>query len=191
MNQLIEDNITNYFNSLTAISSKINKKEIINAASIILSKVKKKNNIFTMGNGGSAHNASHFITDWSKMASVTSGIKVRGFCLNDNNGLITAYSNDISFSDIFSGQLKYLMNKDDLVIAISGSGNSQNVLKAIEYANTNGATTMAFVGFDGGKLKNLAQNVIHVPSNDMQICEDIHLSIGHIIMKFLCTLENE
>ena len=167
----------------------LTKSQIIKSSEIILSKIKNKNNIFKMGNGGSAHNASHFITDWSKMANVHSGIKVRGICLNDNNGLITAYSNDISFSEIFSGQLKYLMNEGDLVIAVSGSGNSQNVVKAVEFANENGGTSIAFVGYDGGKLKDLAHHMIHVPSFDMQICEDAHLSIGHIIMKYLCSID--
>jgi len=191
MSELTEESILSYFKTHGEINSNIDKNQILKASSIILKKIKDQKNIFTMGNGGSAHNASHFITDWSKMANVHSGIKVRGICLNDNNGLITAYSNDISFSEIFSGQLKYLMNEGDLVIAVSGSGNSQNVVKAVEYANENGGTSIAFVGYDGGKLKDLAHHTIHVPSFDMQICEDAHLSIGHIIMKYLCSIDSK
>ena len=83
------------------------------------------------------------------------------------------------------------MQKDDLVIVVSGSGNSQNIINALDYANNNNATTLAFLGYDGGKAISIAQNHILVPSFDMQICEDIHLKIGHIIMKFLCDFKIE
>ena len=144
-----------------------------------------------MGNGGSAHNASHFITDWAKMSNTEKSIKLKGMCLNDNIGMITAYANDINFEDIFTGQLKIYLQKDDLVIVVSGSGNSQNIINALDYANNNNATTLAFLGYDGGKAISIAQNHILVPSFDMQICEDIHLKIGHIIMKFLCDFKIE
>jgi len=189
MSLINESDIKEYFNVHASITKKINFSQIEEAANIIFEKVKDQKNIFTMGNGGSAHNASHYITDWSKMSYVSKGLKVRGVCLNDNNGLLTAYSNDISFNDVFKGQLQYLMNSGDLVIVVSGSGNSRNIIEALKYANENGATTMAFLGYDGGESIKISQHYVHVPSFDMQICEDIHLKIGHIIMKFLCSYD--
>ena len=142
--------------------------------------------IITCGNGGSAYAASHYITDWNKMVNLATGRKFRGISLCDNLGMITAFANDLAFDEIFAGQLKAILEPKDLVIAISGSGNSPNVVKAVEYANEAGAETLAVVGYDGGKLKPLARNAVWVPSFDMQLCEDVHLMFGHMVMKALC-----
>ena len=100
--------------------------------------------------------------------------------------LMTAYSNDISYDDVYSEQLKNLMDPGDLVIAVSGSGNSENVVRALEYANGAGGVTLAISGYDGGKIKQLAQHSLWVPSFDMQLCEDLHFIFGHMVMKSLC-----
>ena len=142
--------------------------------------------IITCGNGGSAHTASHYITDWKKMVNLATGKPFRGLCLCDNIGIITAFANDVSFDDIFAGQLKAILAPGDLVIAVSGSGNSSNVVKALDYANEAGAETLAVVGFDGGRLKQIARHAVWVPSFDMQLCEDLHLMFGHMVMKALC-----
>lgn len=142
--------------------------------------------IITLGNGGSAYAASHYITDWNKMVRLATGNPLCGISLADNIGLVTAYGNDIGFDEIFAGQMKSVMAPGDLVIAISGSGNSPNVLKAVEYANANGGVTLAVVGYDGGKLKPMAHHAVWVPSFDMQYCEDLHLMFGHMVMKSLC-----
>ncbi len=181
--------IEKYFKRHSEIIKKINFLEIQKATEIIYTKVKDSKNIFTMGNGGSAHNASHYITDWNKMSYYHQGIKVKAQCLNDNTGLITALANDHSYEDIFTGQLKVLMNDGDLVIVVSGSGNSKNIINALKYANENNADTLAFLGYDGGEAIEIANNSILVPSFDMQICEDVHLSIGHMIMKSLCKID--
>jgi D-sedoheptulose 7-phosphate isomerase len=120
------------------------------------------------------------------MTNLATGNKFRGLSLVDNIGLVTAYANDISYEEIFSGQLSAIMDEGDLVIGISGSGNSKNVINAIHYANSNGGNSLAFVGYDGGELKKISKNSVLVPSFDMQLCEDIHLMLGHIIMKKLC-----
>ena len=142
--------------------------------------------IITCGNGGSAHTASHMITDWNKMVTLATGRKFRGISLCDNIGLVTAFANDAAYHEIFSGQLKSLLDQGDLVVAISGSGNSANVVKAVEYANATGADTLAVVGYDGGALKRVARYCIWVPSFDMQLCEDVHLMFCHMVMKALC-----
>jgi len=142
--------------------------------------------IITCGNGGSAYAASHYITDWNKLVNLATGKKFRGISLCDNLGLLTAFANDVAFDEVFVGQLRAILEPGDLVIAISGSGNSRNVVKAVEYANDAGADTLAVVGYDGGTLKQIAKRAVWVPSFDMQLCEDVHLMFGHMVVKTLC-----
>ena len=142
--------------------------------------------VITCGNGGSALAASHYITDWNKMVNLATGRKFRGVSLCDNIGIITAFANDVSYDEVFAGQLKAILEPGDLVIAISGSGNSPSVVKAVEYANSTGAVTLAVVGYDGGRLKQIARQSVWVPSFDMQLCEDVHLMFAHMVMKALC-----
>lgn len=142
--------------------------------------------IITCGNGGSAYAASHYITDWNKLVNLATGRKFRGISLCDNLGLLTAFANDVAFDEVFVGQLRAILEPGDLVIAVSGSGNSRNVVKAVEYANAAGADTLAVVGYDGGTLKQIAARSVWVPSFDMQLCEDVHLMFGHMVVKSLC-----
>jgi D-sedoheptulose 7-phosphate isomerase len=156
------------------------------SVSLVQRKYAEGRKVITCGNGGSASTASHYITDWNKMGNLAKGTKFRGISLCDNIGLITAYANDISYDEVFVGQLKAIMDEGDLVIAVSGSGNSPNVVKAVEYANANGGETLAIVGYDGGALKRVAKHTFLVSSFDMQLCEDMHLMFGHLVMKSLC-----
>lgn len=142
--------------------------------------------IAVCGNGGSALCASHYITDWNKMVHLGTGKKFNGICLNDNIGLITAYANDISYDKIFSEQVKNLLLPNDLLICVSGSGNSKNVLEATRTAQNLGVKTLSIVGFDGGQLKSISDFSVWIKSFDMQICEDAHVLFGHIVMKYLC-----
>lgn len=144
--------------------------------------------IITLGNGGSSMTALHFITDWNKSVFLSSKRPFRGRSLVDNMGLIMAYGNDISFDDIFVEQLKNILQPDDLVIAISGSGNSENVIRAINYANDNKAITLGLCGFDGGVLKQIAQHSLWINVNDMQLSEDLHAIFGHVVMQKLCKI---
>ena len=159
----------------------------VNAASdLVLDTIHRNKKIITCGNGGSASTASHYITDWNKMYNLSSGSKLRGICLTDNIGLITAYGNDLDYSSVFSGQLDAIMDEGDLLVAVSGSGNSPNILSAMAKARSLGGSVLGVLGYDGGKAKMLCDEVFLVPSWDMQICEDIHLSFGHLIMKRIC-----
>ena len=133
--------------------------KINTALELLKSKYLAGNKIITCGNGGSAYTASHYITDWNKMVNIATGNKFHGISLCDNIGLITAFGNDLSYEEIFSGQLKSIMQPGDLLIAVSGSGNSPNVIKAIEYANSIGGETLAIVGYDGGKAKKMLKTV--------------------------------
>ena len=176
----------NYFGELAQLLKSIDTNSINKVIEQIIDAIKMKRKILVCGNGGSALTASHFITDWNKMYNLAHNKELMGFSLSDNVGLITAYSNDLCFEEIYSGQIKSIGAPKDILIAISGSGNSQNVINAVNTANSIGMTSIAIVGFDGGKLKKVADTSIHVKCNDMQLCEDIHLSIGHIIMKAIC-----
>lgn len=142
--------------------------------------------IIALGNGGSSLTALHFINDWNKSVFLNSGIPFRGRTLVDNIGLVMSYANDISFEDVFAEQLKNILQPGDLVLALSGSGNSENVIRAVKYANDHGATTLGLCGYRGGKLKETAQHVIWVDADDMQLSEDVHFFFGHIVMQRLC-----
>ncbi len=178
--------ITGYFKQLRRILGKLDIEAVEQAILLIKEAWERKRKIIICGNGGSALTASHYVHDWNKMVYLATGKPFRGHCLSDNVGLLTAYSNDVSYEDVYSEQLKNLMDEGDLVIAISGSGNSENVVRALEWANANRGVTLAVCGYDGGRIRKLARHSVWVPSFDMQICEDLHFVFGHLVMKALC-----
>jgi len=182
----IQFSVPAYFEHLRALMGQLDLTDVEAAIELIRSAGREKRKILVCGNGGSALTASHYINDWNKMAYLATGTPFRGTCLSDNMGLMTAYSNDISYDDVYSEQLKNLMDVGDLVIAVSGSGNSENVVRALRYANEAGGVTLAISGYDGGKIKQIAQHSLWVPSYDMQLCEDLHFIFGHMVMKALC-----
>lgn len=141
--------------------------------------------IFICGNGGSASTAAHFECDFNKGVSYDQEIKYDFECLSDNVPMMMAIANDIGYEDIFVVPLRNKLKPGDLVIGISGSGNSENVVRALQYANEIGAETIALVGYNGGKLKELAKYNIHVNVNNMQITEDVHLILDHMMMYIL------
>ncbi|MCX7743557.1 MAG: SIS domain-containing protein [Flavobacteriales bacterium] len=139
--------------------------------------------IYTFGNGGSGASASHAAGDFLKGASYGLEKRFRVICLNDNIPSMMAIANDIGWDEIFIEPLKNFLQPHDLVIGISGSGNSTNVVKAMQYAKEQGVTTIAFCGYKGGKIKELADIVIHSKAMDMEIAEDIHMIVFNIIKK--------
>lgn len=141
--------------------------------------------VFICGNGGSAATATHFACDLAKRPTVPGQPRFRVVALTDNISLMTAISNDISYEAVFSEQLLPLVREGDVVIGISGSGNSQNVLNAIEVARNAGAITVGFCGYDGGKLKGRVDYPVHVPCNVMAMVEDVHLMLEHAICERL------
>ena len=143
----------------------------------------KGGNIYTMGNGGSGASASHAAGDFLKGASYGLNKRFKMICLNDNLPSMMAIANDIGWESIFVEPLKNFLGEDDLVIGISGSGNSKNVVTALEYANAQGATTVAMSGFKGGKISEIATINIHAPVMDMEVTEDVHMVIFNIVKK--------
>jgi len=143
----------------------------------------KGGNIYTMGNGGSGASASHAAGDFLKGASYGLDKRFKMICLNDNLPSMMAIANDIGWESIFVEPLKNFLSPNDLVIGISGSGNSKNVVNALEYANAQGATTVAMSGFKGGKISEIATINVHAPVMDMEVTEDVHMVIFNIVKK--------
>ena len=177
--------IKKYLQLLEKNLSALNILQINQIADVIQSAYDNGNTIFTMGNGGSGTTASHIVCDFNNGASAKLARKFKVMCLNDNVPSISAIANDISYDAIFKEQLKNFLRPGDIVIGISASGNSKNIIRAIEYANMSGATTIGFCGFDGGNLKKTAKYSIHVKTDDMKVTEDIHSIVSHIMMKML------
>lgn len=137
--------------------------------------------VFVVGNGGSAANASHFAQDLAKgtCRDMSQEQRIRALSLTDNIAFISALGNDEGYDQIFVQQLRTFCRPGDLLVAISGSGNSPNVLRAIEYANDCGMKTVGVTGFSGGRLRELAHECVHVPLNDMCTSESIHSIVFH------------
>ena len=141
----------------------------------------KGRRVFTFGNGGSAATASHFASDLAKGAICPGKPRLKAFALTDNVPLLSAWANDSAYENAFAEQLETFIEGGDIAIAISGSGNSPNVLTGVKVAKAKGATTIGFIGFDGGKLKDMVDIAIIVPSHNMEQVEDVHLTLEHII----------
>lgn len=136
--------------------------------------------IFFCGNGGSASTASHFTSDLAKGTIVEGAPRFRALSLADNIPQMLAWGNDSCYEDIFVEQLKNLWRPGDVLVGISGSGNSGNVLRAVQYARDNGGVTVGITGFDGGKLKGMVDLCLIVPVHNMQKTEDIHMLVDHL-----------
>lgn len=141
--------------------------------------------IFIMGNGGSGATASHLACDINKGCCLDLERKFKMICLNDNIPTMLALANDISYDVVFEEQMKNFFEPDDLAIGISGSGNSENVLRAMRYATSHGGRTQGWCGFGGGKLADLVDVALVVPSSDMQQVEDTHIIVAHMLMQSL------
>ncbi len=144
------------------------------------------NNFFICGNGGSAGNANHIANDFLygvASNTIKPGMKVES--LSSNTAVVTCLANDIGYENVYSEQVRVKGSKDDLLLILSGSGNSQNVINALNAANEIGMHTFAILGYDGGKCKQIAKNIIHFKINDMQISEDLQLVAMHMCMQWL------
>ncbi len=178
--------VSDYISELKEVLERIPVEGFEQMVELIMDAYEDGRSIFIMGNGGSGSTASHFACDINKGASFGREKRFRVICLNDNVPTMLAYSNDLSYEDVFAEQLKNFLAPGDVVIGISGSGNSENVLRAVGYARDKGARTIGLVGFDGGRLARLVDVPIVVDVNDMQKVEDIHLVITHMVMQVVC-----
>lgn len=178
--------MTDYINDEIRVTKNLNLDDINEAINAIVDCRNRGGVVYTMGNGGSASTASHFVCDFSKgLSEEFGGEKFIFECLSDNVATMMAIANDFSYDDIFKYQLERRLTPKDLIIAISGSGNSVNILKAVEYAKEVGAKVIGITGYKGGKLKELADYSMHVDIEDMQIAEDVHMMFDHMLMRVI------
>lgn len=177
--------LQNYLKELSSVFEQIRPEEFQDFLDELLEAYQRDSYIFIFGNGGSGSTASHFACDINKGVSFGRENRFKVISLNDNSPTIMAYANDVSYDDVFVEQLKNFMSRDDLVIAISGSGNSKNVVKAIEYANENKGKTFGICGYGGGELKRVCRKSLSIACTDMQKVEDIHVILVHCVMQYL------
>jgi D-sedoheptulose 7-phosphate isomerase len=176
-----------YVDRLVEILRNLDLDETARVASVFLEARARENAIFFLGNGGSAAAASHFANDLCVCASPEGHAPFRAISLAANSSHVTCLGNDVGYENIFSFQLRNLMRPGDVVVGISASGNSPNVLNALRYARDHGGVPVAIVGFDGGKAKELARVTLHVRTDPGEYgpVEDSHIVIDHLISNFL------
>jgi len=189
-NELIETYLEQEIDILKRIDvSAVN--EVLN---LLEAGMKREATIYVFGNGGSAATASHFQNDFNKGVSEHIDKKFRFLCLNDNIATIMAVANDIGYEEVFRFQLQGKIKKGDILMAISGSGNSPNVINAVEYGKKQGCKVVGLTGYSGGRLKELSDISLHVPINSMQITEDVHMLFNHLMMsvfyKSMCGIDH-
>ena len=173
-----------YKKTINDVLDTLDHKEIDKFMDMLLDAYKNDKFVYVIGNGGSAANASHLAQDLAKGTrhSMEQGKRLKALSLTDNTAFITAQGNDDGYDSIFEQQLRTFAKPGDYVIAVSGSGNSPNIIKAIEWANKSGITTIGITGFDGGKLRKIANHTVHVPLNEMCTSESIHSIIFHYVI---------
>lgn len=179
------EQVTNYLTLLQQSMEQLPKETIVRVIELLHSARMSGRQVFIMGNGGSASTATHFVCDLSKNTRHNAWPHFKAIGLSDNMAVFSAYANDEGYENVFSRQLASLVMPEDIVIAISASGNSKNVLNGIMFAKEQNAMTIGFTGFDGGQLASLVDININVNSNIIEHVEDIHLILEHIIVKSL------
>jgi D-sedoheptulose 7-phosphate isomerase len=184
----------NYISELKKVIDSLKLNEINKIVEVLIRAYKADKSVFIIGNGGSASTSSHFACDLGKGTLERhydmSKKRFRAYSLTDNVALMTAYGNDLNYEDIFVQQIRNLIQQGDILIAITGSGNSRNILKAIDLANNIGAITIGLLGFDGGKAAKIVDHKIIIKSENYGIIEDLHLMLEHIICHTLKNIIN-
>ncbi len=184
----MKDHINHYFDDVKNHIDRISWQEIAKAITLLEATYEHNGHIYLIGNGGSAAIASHFANDLNKSVLGHRGDatvkRFRAVALTDNIPVLTAWANDLGYEHIFSEQLKNFIQEKDLLIAISSSGNSVNIIKAVEVARAHKTPVIGFVGFDGGKLIGYADAKIHVPSKSYFVVEGLHDVLTHLIIDY-------
>ena len=174
-----------YFETLRSTIDRCNTDQWDTAIDLIDQAWLADRQVIVFGNGGSALAAQHSITDWNKNLFLAAIKPFRGVSLADNMGIFSAYANDACYEDVFLEQLRPVLRPSDLVIAISGSGNSENVVRALQYAKSQGSTIVCLTGYDGGRIHAMADCNVHIQVDDMQVAEDMHLVFIHVALREL------
>ena len=177
--------IEKYLEEVSKLVLKIPSEVVERIASVIFEAYKKGNRIFVFGNGGGSSTSAHFVCDLAKGTISEGKPRLKAISLAENIPLLTAWANDTDYTNTFGEQLKNLVEQGDVVIGLSGSGMSPNVINAFHVANQAGAVSILLSGFDGGNALKAATDAIVVPSSDMQQIEDVHMILTHIIFRCL------
>ena len=189
-NELIET----YLEQEIDIMKRIDVSAVNEVLNLLEAGMKREATIYVFGNGGSAATASHFQNDFNKGVSEHIDKKFRFLCLNDNVATVMAVANDVGYEEVFRFQLQGKIKEGDILMAISGSGNSPNVINAVEYGKKQGCKVVGLTGYSGGRLKELSDISLHVPINSMQITEDVHMIFNHLMMsvfyKSMCGIDH-
>lgn len=175
------ERIQKYITHLQDVLSRLNLEDVQKSISVIMDAYQADKQIFVIGNGGSASTASHLACDLGKGTSVEGKKRFRVISLTDNVPTMTAWSNDVSYDDVFVEQLKNTVNSGDVVVGISASGNSENVIRAMQYAADISCVTIGWSGFGGGRLAKICDVNVVVDSSDYGPVEDVHLILNHIL----------
>ena len=185
--QTVWNGLDHYLADFTELLKKVDPKQVQTMVDLLTEAYVNDKYVFIIGNGGSGANASHLCEDLGKgtLHDFEKQRRLKVMSLTDNTPYILAWGNDTAYDRVFVEQLKNFAEKDALLIAISGSGNSPNVIKAIEYANEHGMKTLGVTGYDGGKLRKLAHHNVHVPSWNMGMVESVHSALFHYLLDTL------
>tara|TARA_Y100000768_G_scaffold388745_1_gene386747 strand:- start:10179 stop:10781 length:603 start_codon:yes stop_codon:yes gene_type:complete len=191
-NKNIDNYFKNYKSRLLELIDRIDIENLVNTIDLMISTFKKGNTVYVCGNGGSAATASHMQADFSFFTRYFTDFRPKVKALTDNLPLISAIGNDTSFDKIFVEQLKGNFNEDDILVCISASGNSQNLIDAVDFVKKNGGKSIAFIGFDGGELLNKCDFSIYTKGKkgDYGPIEDVHMILNHFIVNYL-SIDNE
>jgi D-sedoheptulose 7-phosphate isomerase len=182
----MQDYIDNYIRLLSRALGGRAMKEVPVLGAALLEAWRAGRRIYLCGNGGSAGNANHLANDLLYGVGVKFGVGMRVEALSANPAVLTCLANDIGYEQVYAEQLRVKADASDILIVLSGSGNSSNVVKALEMGNAKGMKTFAILGYTGGRCKEIAQHPIHFDVDDMQIAEDLQLVVGHVCMQWLC-----
>lgn len=185
--------LAEYMNEIQKGFASIDIANLEKVVNVLDSAIKRNSTIYTCGNGGSSSIAEHFVCDFLKGASTGTSIQPIIHSLSSNTPTVTAVANDISYDDIFSFQLDKYGKDGDILLCVSSSGNSPNIIKALSMAKSKNIESISFVGFIGGQAKNISDNCIHIPNKNYGIVEDVHHSLMHMLAQYirLKNLENK
>jgi len=173
-----------YFDRLRDAAAAIPFEQVDAVGELLYRAYQNDKQVLVMGNGGSAATASHFASDLSKGTAVAGRKRFRVVCLNDNLPVLTAIANDIGYEMVFAEQMRNLVRAGDIVLVVTGSGNSPNIIEALKCARSHSATTVGFLGFDGGQAKAMLDSYVHLECADYGLVEDLHYALGHCFKEY-------
>lgn len=177
--------VRDYLNTLKSLLDDVDAEQVKSVVDLLEDAYRNNRRLVICGNGGSGSTSSHLVCDFQKNILLDGGKPFEVVALTDSPALLSAWGNDTAFDNIFAGQARTWLREKDILIAISGSGNSPNVLKAVEFANSIGAISIGWCGYGGGKLSTLTTLSLVIHKRNMQLVEDIHMILGHVVFSAL------